>query len=250
MLDYRESIEKLAELVKKSKKTIALTGAGASTESGIPDFRGKENGLWNKYKPEEVASIRALVNNPKEFYQLNMQWWGDILQSKPNPTHLALAELEKMGWLFGIITQNIAGLHQKAGSARVWEVHGHLRSCRCMECKRSYEFKQIYEGFRCPNCAGVLRPDVVLFGDPMPYDYYLSEKNMSGCQLLLVIGSSLQVYPVAGLPHMARRVVIINRDSTPWDSEAELVFRESSSQVLTDLVKKLEGTVGPYKYKD
>ncbi len=245
-----EDIKGLAALVKKSKKTIALTGAGASTESGIPDFRSRNSGLWNKYNPEEVAGIRALLNNPQEFYRLNMQWWEVILQAKPNSVHLALAELEQMGWLLGVITQNIDGLHQAAGSTRVWEVHGHLRTCHCMECKNSYDIKQLIEDYHCPACAGVLRPDVVLFGDPMPDDYFLAEKNMSGCDLLLVVGSSLQVYPVAGLPYLANKVVIINKEATPWDDKAELVFRRPAGEILTALVEQLQGTYGPYKISD
>lgn len=244
--DYRQNIVQLAQLIKKSKRTLVLTGAGASTESGIPDFRSSKSGLWEKYNPQEVASIDALKRNPEEFYRLNLQWWEECLQAKPNRTHYALAQLEKMGFLLGVITQNIDGLHQKAGSQRVWEVHGHLRHCQCLECRRPYDMERLKENIYC-DCGGLLRPSVVLFGDSMAWDYFAAEKAMSGCQLLLVVGSSMQVYPVAGLAYMARKVVIINHDPTPWDEEAVLVFRQSAGQVLTDVLQQLEGQRGVFK---
>ncbi|MBO8137616.1 MAG: NAD-dependent deacylase [Desulfotomaculum sp.] len=245
-MQYRESIKLLVDLIKGSSKIIVLTGAGASTESGIPDFRSRNTGLWNKYKPEEVASVDALKKDPETFYKLNLQWWQGCLKAQPNRTHYALAELEKRGWLLGVITQNIDGLHQKAGSQRVWEVHGHLRSCRCTQCKKEYDINRLTENYWCDSCGSLLRPNVVLFGDPMPEDYYTAEKVMSGCQLLLVVGSSLQVYPVAGLPYMARQVAVINRDPTPWDESAAVVFNQTSSRVLNDVLELLKDETGPY----
>jgi len=245
-LQYLEQIQQLIHLVRHAGKVLALTGAGISTESGIPDFRTKNTGLWEQFNPEEVAGIQALKKDPQSFYRFNLQWWKDCLRAKPNAAHEALARLEKSGWLLGVITQNIDGLHQAAGSQRVWEVHGNLRSCHCLACGKEYAIKQLYQDFSCEQCGGLLRPNVVLFGDPMPRDYYIAEKVLSGCQLLLVIGSSLQVQPVASLPSLSRQVVIINREPTPWDHDAELVFRESASQVLADLVKGLQDLPGPY----
>lgn len=236
---YQEKIRQLAKLITNSKPTLVLTGAGASTESGIPDFRSSKSGLWENHNPQELASLSALKANPEKFYQLNLKWWGDCLQAQPNKTHYALAKLEQMGLILGTITQNIDGLHQKAGAERVWEVHGHLRGCRCIKCQQSYEIERLKQNFYC-DCGGLLRPKVILFGDAMAKDYLTVEKVMTGCQLLLVVGSSLQVFPVAGLAYMARQVVIINHDPTPWDEEASLVFRQSSSQVLTDLVEQLK----------
>lgn len=244
--DYQQKITQLAQLLKDSKRTLVLTGAGASTESGIPDFRSGKSGLWEKYNPQEVASIQALKKDPKEFYRLNLRWWEECLQAQPNKTHYALAQLEKMGFLLGVITQNIDGLHQRAGSERVWEVHGHLRSCQCFTCRRTYDMERLKENFYC-DCGGLLRPNVVLFGDAMANDYLTAEKVMAGCQMLLVVGSSMQVYPVAGLAYMARRVVIINHDPTPWDEEASLVFHQSSGLVLTDVVQQLQGQRGVFK---
>lgn len=245
ILNYSNKIDCLVDLIKNSNKTLVITGAGASTESGIPDFRSKANGLWKKYNPEDVASINALKRDPQSFYKLNTQWWQQCIMAQPNHTHYALAKLEKLGWLLGIITQNIDGLHQRAGAQRVWEVHGHLRTCRCLKCQQEYNISRLDSGYNC-DCGGVLRPNVVLFGDPMPEEYFTVEKVMSGCQLLLVIGSSLQVYPVASLPQLARQVVIINHDPTPWDDRAVLVLRESSGKVLKDLVTKLGNDQGPY----
>ncbi|WP_031516014.1 SIR2 family NAD-dependent protein deacylase [Desulfofalx alkaliphila] len=245
-MDYSRRLDKLAQLIRESTKTLALTGAGVSTESGIPDFRSKEKGLWNRFDPEEVASIGALERDPAEFYRNNLKWWELCLQAQPNEAHRSLAQLERKGWLLGVITQNIDGLHQKAGSKRVWEVHGHLRTCRCMKCKKTDQMDRLKESYHCAACGGLLRPSVVLFGDSMSNDYYNAEKVMSGCQLLLVVGSSLQVYPVAGLPYMARQVVIINRQPTPWDSQARLVINQSAGLVLSDLVEILGDEKGPY----
>ncbi|MTI81738.1 MAG: NAD-dependent deacylase [Firmicutes bacterium] len=245
-MHYQEKIKLLVDLVRKSGKTVVLTGAGVSTESGIPDFRSKDEGLWNKYKPEEVASIEALKRDPETFYKLNNKWWRNCLQAKPNQTHYALAQLEKMGWILGVITQNIDGLHQQAGSERVWEVHGHLRNCRCIKCQEKYEIDRLQGHYRCDTCDGLLRPNVVLFGDAMSEDYFTAEKVMAGCQLLLVVGSSLQVYPVAGLPFMARQVAVINRDPTPWDGEAVVAINKVSGKVLADILELLGQEKGPY----
>lgn len=245
-LQYQDKIEQLVYLIKQAGKVLALTGAGVSTESGIPDFRSRNTGLWNEFEPAEVASIQALKKTPPSFYRFNLQWWKGCLVAKPNAAHHALAELERAGWLLGVITQNIDGLHQAAGSTRVWEVHGNLRSCYCLSCCTEYEISRLFQDFFCDHCNGLLRPRVVLFDDPMPRDYYTAQKVMSGCQLLLIIGSSLQVQPVASLPDLSRQVVIINREPTPRDETAELVFREPASQVLGDLARALKDLQGPY----
>ncbi|GAB6180628.1 NAD-dependent deacylase [Desulfotomaculum defluvii] len=245
-LKYLDRIQRLSELIKTTGKVLALSGAGISTESGIPDFRSKDTGLWNQYEPQKVASIQALKKDPKSFYDLNFKWWNVCLRAKPNQAHVALAQLEEMGWLLGTITQNIDGLHQQAGSQRVWEVHGHLRGCSCLNCKDDYDLEQLFQNYYCPHCGGLLRPHVVLFGDTMSVDYFMAEKVMSGCQLLLVIGSSLQVQPVASLPYLSRQIVIINKEPTAWDNHATLVFHESASKVLWDLVSIMKKQTGPY----
>jgi len=247
-LTYREKIYRVAELLRLPGPNFALTGAGVSTESGIPDFRSPGTGLWQRRDPIRTASITALRRDPAEFYKNNYQLFAKCDGAKPNAAHFGMARLEELGYLVGVITQNIDGLHQKAGSRRVWEVHGHLRTCRCQDCGESYPFSDLSGQFsqginppRCRKCEGVLRPDVVLFGDPMSEDYYKAVKAISGCQLLLVAGSSLQVYPVACLPEYARRLVIINKDVTPWDERAEVVINESVGKVFNDLLAELEG---------
>lgn len=245
-MDYREKVRALAGLIRESKKTFALTGAGISTESGIPDYRSPGSGLWEKLDPAKVSSISALRKDPAKFYSVNLERWVAYGNAQPNIAHLALARLEKAGCLVGTITQNIDSLHRKAGSERVWEVHGHLRTCRCMNCGRNYEFSYLVRQVRsgsnpplCAECKGVLRPNVVLFGDPMNEDFFQACQVLSGCQLLIVAGSSLSVYPVAGLPEFARRVVIINKTPTPWDDKAEIVINDSTGKVFGDLLEEL-----------
>lgn len=242
---------RVAEILKGSRKTMVLTGAGVSTESGIPDYRSKGTGLWEKYDPMEKASLQALLSNPAEFYRFNLPRWCDYAAAQPNITHRALYQLERKGYIHGIITQNIDGLHRKAGSQRVWEVHGHLRTCRCLDCAASYPFTELITQFnrgtnppRCPQCNGLLRPDVVLFGDPMGDDYYRAREEMHGCEVLMVVGSSLQVYPVADLPRLARRLVIINKEPTPWDPKAEVVAYKEAGSFFHNLLEAL-GIEGP-----
>ncbi|SHF12147.1 NAD-dependent deacetylase [Desulfofundulus australicus DSM 11792] len=245
-MTYEEKIRTLAELLRRNNRNFALTGAGVSTESGIPDFRSPGTGLWTKYDPIKTASLSALKRDPAAFYKINLSRWSAFSGVEPNDAHRAIARLEELGYLVGVITQNIDGLHQRAGSKRVWEIHGHLRTCHCMNCERSYPFSYLVEQFErgqnppvCDSCRGVLRPDVVLFEDRMSEDFFKAIKALSGCQLLLVVGSSLQVYPAAGLPQFARRVVIINREPTPLDEQAELVIHDSAGRVFRDLMAEL-----------
>lgn len=247
-MDYQKRIAAVVEMLKRSSKTLALTGAGISTESGIPDFRSPGTGLWEKFDPIAVSSLSALKRDPARFYSFNLQRWTAYADAVPNVAHQALAKLEQMGLLLGVITQNIDSLHKKAGTAKLWEVHGHLRTCRCLDCTcRDLPITELTERYhrgenppRCPVCRGVLRPDVVLFEDQMNEQFFHATQVLSGCQLLIVIGSSLTVYPVAGLPDLARRLVIINNTVTPWDDRAEVVLREPAGQVFTDLMNQLK----------
>lgn len=245
-MEYYDKIKTTARLLRESTKTLALTGAGISTESGIPDYRSPGTGMWEKYDPIKAASLSALRSNPAEFYNLNLERWTAYSKARPNAAHRALARLEQMGLLLGVITQNIDSLHIKAGSTRVWEVHGHLRTAQCMDCREKYTFESLVQKFRagenpprCLKCSGVLRPDVVLFEDRMSEAFFQASQVISGCQLLLVAGSSLTVYPVAGLPGVAKRLVIINRTPTPWDESADVVINESAGRVFSDIMEKL-----------
>lgn len=246
MKSYEEKISTLAGLIRSSNPCFVLSGAGISTESGIPDFRSPGTGLWTKIDPVKAASLSAFLGNPAAFYDTNLGRWRNMAAIEPNDAHRAVAALEREGLIVGVITQNVDSLHTKAGSRRVWEVHGHLRTCHCMACKESCSIEELASRYdrgenppRCAKCGGVLRPDVVLFEDPMSDDYYRAEKALTGCQLLIVAGSSLQVYPVAGLPQLSRRLAIINRDPTPWDDRAEIVINESLGKVFRDLLAAL-----------
>lgn len=243
MKGYEEQITALAGLIRNNSPCFVLSGAGISTESGIPDFRSTGTGLWNKIDPAKTASLSAFLRDPAAFYDSNLKRWRNIIGVGPNDAHRAVAALEREGYIVGVITQNVDGLHNKAGSSRVWEVHGHLRTCRCISCEESHSMDHLISCCdrgenppRCLKCGGALRPDVVLFEDPMSHDFYRAEKALTGCQLLIVAGSSLQVYPVASLPQLARRLVIINRDPTPWDDRAEIVINQSLGKVFRDLL--------------
>lgn len=195
----------------------------------------------------KMASLSALRREPAHFYKFFMGIWESFSSAKPNAAHYALARLEEEGLLAGVITQNIDGLHQAAGSQKVWEVHGHMRSCRCQVCSKNYSFSFLLNQYRsgvnpprCSECHGMLRPDVVLFEDAMGEDFCAAYQALSSCQLLIVVGSSLQVYPAASLPELAKSLVIVNRDKTPWDSRADLVFNEKmAGQVFADLMTEL-----------
>lgn len=246
MQDLVGAVVKVIQILKDSHKTLVLTGAGASTESGIPDYRSRGTGLWQKFNPMEKASVTALLSDPEEFYRFNLPRWSSYVQAEPNTTHWALAKLEEKGLIYGVITQNIDGLHQKAGSKRVWEVHGHLRTCHCLECGTTYPFTELTEQFnqginppKCSRCHGMLRPDVVLFEDPMSQDYYRALEEMKDCETLVVVGSSLQVYPVAELPRLASRLIIINKEPTPWDYNAEVVVHEQAGKFFEQLLHHL-----------
>jgi NAD-dependent deacetylase len=246
-LNYQLEISKLAQLLKDSRLTYALTGAGISTESGIPDFRSPGTGLWTKRDPIKAATVTALLRDPAAFYKANLDQWIGFSRARPNAAHYALARLERDGLLGGVITQNIDGLHLKAGSRKVWEVHGHLRTCHCLDCGERYPFEHLVSQYRagtipplCDRCRGVLRPDVVLFEDPMGEDFLRATNALIGCRLLVVIGSSLQVYPVAALPEQVSQLAIINEGHTPWDQQADLVLSGKAGQIMTDLLAALD----------
>jgi NAD-dependent deacetylase len=247
LVEYREAIEQAANLIKEHPGFYALTGAGMSTESGIPDFRTPGTGIWEKVDPIATASVEVLHSNPRLFYEVGFARFASITMAEPNPGHYALAELERSGHLKGMVTQNIDGLHVKAGSKNVWEVHGHLRSGFCLGCKRKFPFEELVQQVElkrippmCHYCFNMLRPDVVLFGDSMPPLFFEAWETLEQqCDLMLVAGSSLVVYPVADLPKLAKKLVIINLQPTEYDSRADIVIREKCGRALTDLVQAL-----------
>jgi len=245
-------ISKAAELVQSASAIVAFTGAGISTPSGIPDFRSDKSGLWEKHDPMAVASIYGFRQNPQGFFDWVRPLAEKTVQAKPNPAHLALVELERMGKLDSIITQNIDMLHSRAGNTNVYELHGHMREATCIHCFTKYEGEQVLADVlatgnvpKCSKCGGVIKPDVILFGEQLPYKQVQLSKNAARkCDLMIVIGSSLEVYPASELPVLAHRnnakVIIINLEPTPLDKLADVIIRDNVADVLPAIVEQLE----------
>ncbi len=243
-------IRRAAELVRNSRHMVAFTGAGHSTASGIPDFRSPGEGLWEKHNPMLVASIWAFRLNPKTFFDWVRPMAKTLLEAVPNPAHRALAELEEMGILKAVITQNIDNLHQKAGSRRVLELHGHMREATCIRCYKQVPIDPTVERFilegRVPycDCGGVLKPDVILFGEQLPV-HILNQAIAEArrCDLVLVAGSSLEVTPAADIPFLAiesnARGIIVNLQPTAFDLQADVVIHGDVTEVLPAIVAAL-----------
>ncbi|HHY95568.1 MAG TPA: NAD-dependent deacylase [Firmicutes bacterium] len=237
-------IDLLADLMRQWHPAIVLTGAGISTDSGIPDFRSKDTGLWNRVDPTAFLTPSALRERPAEFWTWFAQLFAPALGAEPNPGHRALAKLCHAGYVDVIVTQNVDGLHQKAGCDRVLEVHGHLRTARCSLCGTAFPLKDVLNRLdtepvpQCP-CGGRIRPDVVLFEDPMPPAFEEAMAAVSSCSLLLVVGSSLTVWPANSLAYLAPHLAIINRDPTPADAAADVVIRGPASRTLNALIESL-----------
>jgi NAD-dependent protein deacetylase/lipoamidase len=242
--------QELAELIRESSCTVALTGAGISVPSGIPDFRTPGEGLWENVDPMEVAHIDAFRGDPARFWSFYRPRLHSLEGIEPNPAHQVLAELERRGLLDAVITQNIDMLHTKAGSERVIEVHGSIRSASCQGCDASYELAAVEALFDeegvavCRVCTSLVKPDVVLFGEFLPAEAMAeAERLASRADLLLCVGSSLEVYPVAGLPSvtMARggRLAIITKGPTPYDREAEVRLEGDVAEELPAVLAAL-----------
>jgi len=229
----------LAELIRENQPCVALTGAGVSTESGIPDFRSA-GGIWAQFDPYEVASIDGFRRDPErvwEFYGLRL---GVLSEAKPNPAHLALAQLEREGLVQAVITQNVDGLHRAAGSRNIVEVHGTIATASCPRCGSHHDPRELLPLPRC-SCGAVLKPDVVMFGELLDPDVIDRATELAqGAKLLLIVGSSLQVWPVAGLPEdtlrHGGRLAIVNREPTPYDDRAAFVAHASAGEILAACV--------------
>ncbi len=236
-----EPIDQLARMLCGANHVIAFTGAGISTDSGIPDFRSKGEGLWERIDPE-VLSIGTLRSDPELFYRYYREMDKMLADKQPNSGHLALVDLARLRIIRAVVTQNIDGLHQKAGSRRVYEVHGNLRGCRCTACKTEYPYLLLREKLReeklplSPCCKAVLRPNVVLFGDAMAADFAAAREEARRSDFALVVGTSLTVYPAADIPLAVGRFAIINREETALDDHAVLRINGPISQVLAALV--------------
>ena len=234
-------MEDLKEIINESKRVVFFGGAGVSTESGIPDFRSKD-GLYNqkyKYPPEEILSHTFFMNNTEEFYKFYKDKMNS-LKYKPNITHIKLAELEKTGKLKAVVTQNIDGLHQKAGSKNVLELHGSVHRNYCMKCGRFYNAEFVFnsEGVPKCSCGGIVKPDVVLYEESLKDDI-LEEAIMqiANCDTLIVGGTSLTVYPASGLIrfYKGNKLILINKDKTPYDKIATIVINDNLGNVFKNL---------------
>ena len=246
-MEKAEKIKSFSEILRKASLIAVLSGAGMSTESGIPDFRSS-NGLYS-YTSEEVFDLGNFLRKPESFYEIIAPLYDSIMKSEPNAGHLALHELEeKYGKTVVVATQNIDGLHQKAGSRIVHELHGGMLSLTCQKCGGQVPASALDAQLRSgkvvrhePTCMGVMKPDIVFYGEMLPQDALMkSYKAMTQADLVLVLGTSLAVYPAAGLPTERSRdaeLVIINRTPTPLDGEATLVFHESIGEILPAAVK-------------
>jgi len=247
-----EEIRKVVEFLRAARNGWAFTGAGASTPSGIPDFRGPD-GLWRKYDPERVSTIDAFRTRPEEFFAFWMGRFELMARAEPNLVHQLLARLEEQGLLRGVITQNIDGLHRKAGSRTVLEIHGNAWTGTCMGCGRRYPLEWMAARVRgggvarC-ECGALVKPDVVLFGEQLTPDFERAWDEVSKCDFLWVLGSSLQVWPAAELvPLAASRgaaVVIANHDPTPYDDLAALVVRGDLAALAEAVFRALEEAEG------
>ncbi len=246
-LDGGQKTDALNEIIEKSKHIVFLGGAGVSTESGIPDFRSRD-GLYNKkdskfrnYKPEYLLSYDCLDKRPGIFFSyfrknLNCR------NLQPNAAHKKLAEMEQKGKLDGIVTQNIDGLHQKAGSRKVWEIHGSALRCHCVSCRAEYGLELIFENAvdipHCPKCGGMVRPDVTLYGELLPqkaYEEAVALIRYADC--LMIGGTSLEVGSAAQLAHMyhGKYLVMINKGKTKMEGRADLVFHDSIGKVMNQI---------------
>lgn len=227
----------LAHLIRTNQPCVALTGAGASTESGIPDFRSA-TGIWAQYDPYEVASIEAFHRDPERVWEFYARRLDVLVDAAPNPAHVALAELESAGLVQAVITQNVDRLHTAAGSRDVIEVHGSVAAAVCLACgQREEHVRALLPLPRCADCGAVLKPGVVMFGELLPVEAIDRATALAqNAGLLLVVGTSLHVWPISELPLETLlhggRLAIVNRDPTPYDARADVVIHDSAGEVL------------------
>ena len=243
-----DDIARARELVSRANKVVAFTGAGVSQESGIPTYRGT-GGLWNEYDPSKYADVNYFLQDPSYYWNFFRDIrYPALAQSKPNRAHLAIADLEKQGKLDVVITQNIDGLHQEAGNSAVIELHGNTRIIGCLNCGRDFAFDTVYQQLQtelpphCAECGGMLKPRVVFFGEPLPQDALTrAEQAVSKCDLLLVVGSTLEVYPAASLPLTAKRyrarIIIVNVGRTALDQIADVRIDAKAGETLSMIVR-------------
>jgi NAD-dependent deacetylase len=247
----QSAIDFAADLFRQAKHAVALTGAGLSTPSGIPDFRSTGTGLWSRDEPLEVASLSTFRTAPEKFFEWFRPLASQIYNAQPNPAHLSLAKLEKAGYIHSIITQNIDMLHQKAGSKTVIEMHGTMQTLTCTQCYHQVNAACHLDLFvengvppRCAKCGQVLKPDVILFGEQLPQAaWFKAQREARQCDLMLIVGSSLEVLPVAGLPMQAldrgAHLIIVNNAQTYLNVRADVVISEDAAVIIPAIVEKI-----------
>jgi NAD-dependent deacetylase len=252
MLQESAGIRQAATLFKQCAFAVAFTGAGISTSSGIPDFRSPHYGLWTNVDPLTVASIYGFRQNPEAFYSWIRPLARLMFEARPNPAHLALAYLEEKSRLRAVITQNIDMLHSRAGSKIVYELHGHLRNATCVHCFAGYPAEPIILRFledglvpRCPECSGVIKPDIILFGEQLPFAALQGAREIARqADLMVLVGSSLEVAPASDIPMLAAqngaKLIVINLESTPMDAAAHVVIHANAAEVLPEIVTCME----------
>jgi len=252
MKSLEEKVENLAELILDSDNIVALTGAGMSTESGIADFRSPGTGLWEKVDPYEFASIHSYIANTSKNLEFMIETGRNIFRARPNKGHKALTKLQKFGKLKGVLTQNIDRLHQKAKTKNIIEFHGNAYEAKCMTCGQVYEItfmvNQVMKGNyspSCKKCRGMLKPNAIFFGEPLESQTLeAADKMLENCDFLLVLGSSLVVFPVVWYPSRVlsagAKLAIINIQETDMDSAAEIVIHEKIGDILPKVVSIVE----------
>jgi NAD-dependent deacetylase len=237
-------IKQIADLIRGAEHAVVLTGAGVSTESGVPDFRSPESGFWTTVSVE-LFTIDGFKANPKAFYEAGLPLFRMIEAARPNQAHVTLARLEEAGLVKALITQNVDGLHQKAGSKKVLEIHGTLKRASCLFCRQGVGADEVIADIEeglipplCIECGEPLKPDTVLFGEPLAPAYHQALQEAEKADLIMVIGSSMQVSPANQLPAMCDNLVIINRTPTFYDSQAKVVINDSIVRVM-DLLNEV-----------
>lgn len=248
-LTIKQAAQQAAMHISESKWMVVLTGAGISTPSGIPDFRSPKTGLWSRDDPMVVASLSAFRNRPERFFNWLRPLAREMTKAQPNPAHVALAQLEQKGILKAIITQNIDGLHQKAGSKTVLEVHGSVQELHCPSCRQNFPVENYLESFiskeeipRCVNCRAILKPNIVLFEELLPMNVWQqAEQQATQADLFVVVGSALEVTPAAHLPLYAleqgARLIINTFSPTYLDTRADLLLPFDVAEIWPEIVK-------------
>jgi len=250
-VEILESIQRAADSIRESRYVVVLTGAGSSTPSGIPDFRSADNGLWTRFSPMEVASLTTFRYHPEKFFEWLRPLAKHMLEAEPNAGHIAFAELEDEGVVKSIITQNIDGLHQRAGSKKVLEVHGTMSTLTCINCYHQYPSDPVIEPYiregiipQCPDCNKILKPDVVLFEEQLPRNVWLNALDeIKNCDLLIVAGSSLVITPVASLPMTAlengAQVIIVNQSETYVDERSSVAIHYDLAEIIPEITREV-----------